>query len=142
MAWITSTYKHSACGSFRSAAEPIVLFLETSRPRYLVLKLRADDLNAVRSAVEHRWREVVGDFPIDPFFLEDQYATLYQSDEIGAMVGFFALLAIGVACMGLYGLASFITVQRTREIAIRKVFGMTVQKACPPETPTQPLRPW
>ncbi len=39
------------------------------------------------------------------------------------MVGFFALLAIGVACMGLYGLASFITVQRTKEIAIRKVFG-------------------
>lgn len=65
--------------------------------------------------------------PFDYFFLEDYYAQQYQSDEmLGRIVGVFALLAILVTCLGILGLSSFMTLQRTKEIGIRKVLGAPV----------------
>ncbi|HEV2480276.1 MAG TPA: ABC transporter permease [Puia sp.] len=68
--------------------------------------------------------------PSSPFtytFVDDQYGKKFLSEErIGKLAGFFAVLAIFISCLGLYGLVSFVAEQRTREIGVRKVLGATV----------------
>jgi len=68
--------------------------------------------------------------PEEPFnykFADDEYAHKFQDEErIGKLAGFFAMLAIFISCMGLFGMASFIAEQRTREIGVRKVLGASV----------------
>ena len=62
------------------------------------------------------------------FFLDEQFDKQYKADHrFGQVFGLFTLLAIFVACLGLFGLASFTTLQRTKEIGIRKVLGASVQ---------------
>ncbi|WP_245776877.1 ABC transporter permease [Spirosoma endophyticum] len=69
-------------------------------------------------------------FPVIPFdysFLDERFDNQYRADQrFGQVFGFFTLLAILVACLGLFGLASFTTAQRTKEIGIRKVLGASV----------------
>jgi len=68
--------------------------------------------------------------PSSPFtyaFVDNQYGKKFQSEErIGKLAGFFALLAIFISCLGLYGLVSFVAERRTREIGVRKVLGASV----------------
>ena len=68
--------------------------------------------------------------PGDPFefkFLDDEYAKKFSNEQrIGNLATFFAVLAIFISCLGLFGLASFIAEQRTKEIGVRKVLGASV----------------
>src|SRR5262249_14558342 len=60
-------------------------------------------------------------------FMDDAYDQLYRSeDRLAGLLGIFTLLTIGIACLGLFGLATFATLQRTKEIGIRKVLGASV----------------
>ncbi|MDT8393028.1 MAG: FtsX-like permease family protein [Bacteroidales bacterium] len=67
------------------------------------------------------------DVPFSYFFLDTYYDNLYRSEaNMGTIITYFAILAIIIACLGLFGLASYITEQRTREIGIRKILGASV----------------
>ena len=73
------------------------------------------------------YREIMPDVSNDRTFLEDNFSAMYQQEDKQAQVfGFFTLLAILVASMGLFGLASFTTERRRKEIGIRKVMGASV----------------
>jgi putative ABC transport system permease protein len=74
--------------------------------------------------VEERWFEFFPQDPYEYFFLEDYYNEQYRNEmQFGRVFGLFAFLAIFIACLGLFGLSSYTTIQRTREIGIRKVLG-------------------
>jgi ABC-type antimicrobial peptide transport system permease subunit len=68
--------------------------------------------------------------PAAPFeykFVDEKYAAKFATEErIGSLAGFFAVFAIFISCLGLFGLASFVAEQRTKEIGIRKVLGATI----------------
>jgi ABC-type antimicrobial peptide transport system permease subunit len=68
--------------------------------------------------------------PTLPFtyeFVDESYAKKFGNEErVGKLAGFFAILAIGISCLGLFGLASFMAEQRTKEIGLRKVLGASV----------------
>jgi putative ABC transport system permease protein len=68
--------------------------------------------------------------PAAPFeyrFVDEQYASKFSNEiKIGKLAGFFAALAIFISCLGLFGLASYVAEQRTREIGVRKVLGASV----------------
>jgi len=82
---------------------------------------------AVIAAVQQQYKSFFPGNPFDYFFLDDHYAEQYKADEqFGQTFGAFAGLAIFVSCLGLLGLASFVTNQRTKEIGIRKVAGAGV----------------
>jgi ABC-type antimicrobial peptide transport system permease subunit len=67
------------------------------------------------------------EFPFTYRFLDDDYSRLYRSEEqAGAILRSFAVLAVLISCLGLFGLASFLAEQRTKEIGIRKVLGSSV----------------
>jgi putative ABC transport system permease protein len=77
--------------------------------------------------VEKQWKKTYPGNPFDYFFLDDSFDVQYRADQnFGHTVALFAFLTILVACLGLFGLASFTTMQRTREIGIRKALGATM----------------
>jgi putative ABC transport system permease protein len=77
--------------------------------------------------LKENYEKAFPDNPFDYFFLDTFFNRQYKNErQFGSVFGFFAALAIFVACLGLFGLASFTAIQRTKEIGIRKVLGSTV----------------
>jgi putative ABC transport system permease protein len=71
---------------------------------------------------------MVPDRPFTYKFVDQEYAQLYRSEQkVGLIFGLFSAIAIFIACMGLFGLVSYVALRRTREISIRKVLGATQQ---------------
>ena len=93
----------------------------------IVVKLDTNDTKRAMSTIESVWKEVFGNSGMDYFFLDDQYNRQYQSDQRFSNVTLlFTVLSIIIACMGLFGLSSFMLMQRTKEIGIRKVLGASI----------------
>lgn len=94
----------------------------------IVVKLDTKDTKKAMATIESAWKEVFGNSGMDYFFLDDQYNRQYQSDQRFSNVTLlFTALSIIIACMGLFGLSSFMLMQRTKEIGIRKVMGASVK---------------
>jgi putative ABC transport system permease protein len=75
-------------------------------------------------SIEGKWHELNPEFPFEYSFLDENFARMYAAESrTGKIVTAFAILAIVIACLGLFALASFLTVQRSGEIGIRKVMG-------------------
>jgi putative ABC transport system permease protein len=115
---------------FRSMHEdilPLYFFMETAWFSEISIKLNTPELNKTLSALEQKWSEVVPGFPFTYTFFDDSFDALHQAEQRSTrIVGWFTLIAIFVSCMGLFGLASFVAEQRTKEIGIRKVLGASV----------------
>jgi putative ABC transport system permease protein len=95
-----------------------------------VLNIRLSSGTTISSSlakVEDVFKKYNPQAPFDYKFVDERYAEKFATEErIGKLAGFFAILAIFISCLGLFGLASFIAEQRTKEIGIRKVLGATV----------------
>ena len=90
---------------------------------HMVIRYDGDPA-AVRSAVERVWKDSVSDVPFEAQFSEAIVADLYKAEEKRAQIfAGFAILAVVIACLGLFGLAAFTAERRTKEIGIRKVLG-------------------
>jgi putative ABC transport system permease protein len=77
--------------------------------------------------IDDVWREFLPELPLNRRFLNDDFEALYSAEQKqGQMMTYFTLLAIFIACLGLYGLASFNAERRTKEIGVRKVMGSSV----------------
>jgi putative ABC transport system permease protein len=114
----------------RSPKEDYVpmLFNHRTLTDHIVVKLDTKDTKRAMSTIEDVWKEVFGNSGMDYFFLDDQYNRQYQSDQRFSNVTLlFTGLSIIIACMGLFGLSSFMLMQRTKEIGIRKVLGASVK---------------
>jgi putative ABC transport system permease protein len=110
--------------SIREPIEPIVYRLATEGMGWLIVRYDTSDPNGVRDRVGAVWRRVAADVPYEAEFSEDVVAELYTAEQSRAKIfAGFALLAIVVACLGLFGLAAFTAERRTKEIGIRKVLG-------------------
>jgi putative ABC transport system permease protein len=111
---------------FRSVKEPVdALFFSNVNAGHTHMMVRFDgDPATVRSAVERMWRGFTSDVPFEGKFSEDIILELYKAEDARAKTfAAFALLAVIVACLGLFGLAAFTAERRTKEIGIRKVLG-------------------
>ncbi|MBK8499220.1 MAG: ABC transporter permease [Flavobacteriales bacterium] len=92
--------------------------------RYLYLRLEAGDPSAVITAAREKWNARTTQFPFEYQFLNDQLDMQYEAQgRLAKLVGIFSLLAVFIACLGLFALASWTAEKRTREIGIRKVMG-------------------
>jgi putative ABC transport system permease protein len=120
--------------SVRSAIEATVYMLSPAGVQLMFLplnvaslRLTGRDLPKTLAYIDETWAKLVPDRPISRRFLDDDFEALYLGEARQArMFTFFAGLAIFIACMGLFGLASFTTERRTKEIGIRKAVGGSV----------------
>lgn len=113
--------------SLHQAISPVYFFHnenETGASNVLSLRLQVDDFQQTIQKVENIWARFAPDQPFRYSFLEGDLSSLYVAEQVSQRIfGLFSLLAIFIACMGLLGLAAYITLQRTKEIGIRKVLG-------------------
>ena len=108
----------------RSAIEPIVFRHSRGAVGWLVVRYRDADPAAVRDRLHQVWRRFAADVPFQAEFSEEIVAEIYNAEEVRAKTfASFAILAVIIAALGLFGLAAFTAERRTREIGIRKVFG-------------------
>ncbi|WP_206614424.1 ABC transporter permease [Chitinophaga barathri] len=115
----------------RSFHEPIVPICLTSGLGWYgrcAVKVDADRLSAVMPAIESAWAKTFPDHLYKYDFLDEKIARFYQLDDmLLRLIQFFAIVAIVIGCMGLYGLVSFMAAQKTKEVGVRKVMGASVQ---------------
>jgi putative ABC transport system permease protein len=103
---------------------PLMIFPDTSFVRYMLVRLNGAQLPAEISRLQTTWKTFVPDRPFDYHFLDEDYDRLYQTEQrTSQLFTLFSTLAIFLALLGLFGLAAISTVQRTKEIGIRKVLG-------------------
>jgi putative ABC transport system permease protein len=113
--------------SLRDAFEPLILRLFPDVRGNFSIKLQTSDINGTIQNVRKEWNKSFPGNTFDYFFLDDHFNEQYKADQrFGLVFGIFTSMAILVACLGLFGLASFTTIQRTKEIGIRKVLGASV----------------
>lgn len=113
--------------------EPLVIQLRNNPGafnlliKYVAIKLETDNMKETLAFIEDKWNQFAPGRPFDYFFLEDELNTLYKDeDKLSKVASLFSMLAIVVACLGLFALASFTAEQRKKEIAVRKVLGSTI----------------
>ena len=94
---------------------------------YMAVRVNSQNIKRSLDKVERLWQEFLPQQPFDYFFMDTHFDNLHKSEtRTGKLLGIFSVLAIFIASMGLFGLSSFITEQRTKEIGVRKVMGSTV----------------
>ncbi len=115
--------------SLRDAHVPMLLILNNEWGAYFSIKMDLSDIQETIGHIKSSFRAVFPDDPFHYFFLEDDFNRQYQSDQqFGKLFLTFAILAIFIACLGLFALVSFSATQRAKEIGIRKVFGADIGK--------------
>ena len=103
---------------------PIMIQFLRNPPMYILVKIRTDDVGAILPDLQTVWEKVNPEIPFDYQFLDDRIAQYYEDEKkIGKILIYFTLFALFIASLGLYGLASFVSEQRTKEIGIRKAMG-------------------
>jgi putative ABC transport system permease protein len=113
--------------SLREAFEPLIFRLIPDVQGYMSIKTPASNAGQTVALVKSNWDKFFPGNTFEYFFLDDHFDQQYKADQrFGQVFSLFTLLAILVACLGLFGLASFTTIQRTKEIGIRKVLGASV----------------
>ncbi|MCJ7579282.1 MAG: ABC transporter permease [Candidatus Aminicenantes bacterium] len=104
---------------------PMAIILPGQRPGVLLsVRIRPDNLPKTLASLESVWNDFTNKQPFEYVFFDDLFDRLYKAEiQSGKVITTFACLAVFIACLGLFGLASFSTTQRTKEIGIRKVLG-------------------
>ena len=103
---------------------PLVILYGTERCRYIFIKTNNDHIVEIVKDIEESWNSVFPTYPFEYTMLDDQFKKVYASEEkTGVLFKYFTILAIIISCLGLFGLASYMAEQKTKEIGIRKVLG-------------------
>ena len=90
-------------------------------------RLSGTDVPALLRQIEAKWKQFAPGQPFSYSFLQDSFDQMYRAEQrVGTVVLLFSVLAILIACLGLFGLAAFMAEQRTKEIGVRKVLGASV----------------
>ena len=112
--------------SLRQVVTPMILFSGMDEGR-ISLRIQGGNAHQLAGEIESLWRKMAPSQPFSYTFMDEEFNNLYLSEQrMGSISLSFSLLAIFIACLGLFGLTAYAAEQRTREIGIRKVLGATV----------------
>jgi putative ABC transport system permease protein len=110
--------------SLHEQINPLLVFENNRFFRFLTLNVRNEHLPSTLSAIEKRWKTLCPESAFSATFLDDALDRQYKGESnFGRLFLYFSVLAIFISCLGLFGLALFSTLQRAKEIGIRKVIG-------------------
>lgn len=112
--------------SLREHVKPLT-FMYGSHDGGVTVRLDGSDIPRTVSAIQDKWKSVAPDLPFEYSFMDADFDRLYKGErQSGKLITYFASLSILISCLGLFGLATFMAEQRTKEIGIRKVMGASV----------------
>ncbi|MCK4645109.1 MAG: ABC transporter permease [Candidatus Aminicenantes bacterium] len=116
--------------SVRNKIEPLAIYIvPPERQNYTFVRIQPENITASLDFIEKTWQSIIPDYPFEYRFLIEDFEWYYRSEErMGGLLKYFAILAVFIACLGLFGLASFTAEQRTKEVGIRKVLGASTRQ--------------
>ncbi|MFC2134490.1 ABC transporter permease [Bacteroidota bacterium] len=113
--------------SFHQKIKPLAIFLHNEWPYFIGIRISGINVRETIEYVEDIWQKFIPDKPFEYFFMDEDFARLYNNEvRTSKIFSAFSLLAILIACLGLFGLATFTTLQRRKEIGIRKTMGASI----------------
>ncbi|MEJ7588939.1 MAG: FtsX-like permease family protein, partial [Ferruginibacter sp.] len=113
--------------SLQEVIKPLSMRIEPDRCDLVSINISSKNVIATTAAIENKWKSFIPNRPFSFYFLDEFFDKQYRSeDRFGSLFLNFAILAIFISCLGLLGLASYSTLQRTKEIGVRKVMGASV----------------
>jgi putative ABC transport system permease protein len=113
--------------SLQTPIKPLSMRMEWSSFSMLSIKLNPANVKNTIASIEKEFKTLIPNRPFSYYFLDEFFDRQYRNEErFGRLFMNFSILAIFISCLGLLGLASYSTMQRTREIGIRKVMGASV----------------
>jgi len=114
--------------SFHSPIRPLAITTQTRSYYSCAVKVNTASLQPTLKAVQKTWEQLYPDNIYQSEFLDERVARYYQLDQrIQQVIQTFTVIAIFIACLGLYGLVSFMAARKTREVGVRKVLGASVE---------------
>jgi len=123
---IIGVVKNFHLSSMHRLIEPLFISNHPERLNHILIRIQTRQIPKTIDFIETRWSQIFPDHPFQYSFLEDKYDRYFRTiQKIIDILAAFSVLAIMLACMGIFALAAFIAEQRTREIGIRKVLGDT-----------------
>lgn len=125
---IVGVVKDFKTNSLREDVKPLVIFERNLRYYYTGIKLNTNNISRATAQIEKAWNKFFPEYVYTPSFMDDRINNFYkQENQLSLLYKIFAGIAILISCLGLYGLISFMTVQKTKEVGIRKVLGASVK---------------
>lgn len=111
--------------SLKNPIGPLKIFLSNrGRLGYLSVRIKPENVQETLAFMEKEWEQINPGYPFEYYFYDSVFERQYQTEEkLQTLFGYFSFLAVFIACLGLFGLASFAAERRTKEVGIRKVFG-------------------
>lgn len=124
---IVGVVKDFKVNSLREAVKPVLISTRQKTYKNATIKFNTAEISKTKDAVEKMWNKFYPEYAYTSVFFDENIARFYQQEEqLSKLYKIFAGLAIFISCLGLYGLVSFMAVQRTKEVGIRKVLGASV----------------
>jgi putative ABC transport system permease protein len=115
--------------SFQNKISPQVLWYVPGWNSSLSIRISSNNISETIQYIKNQWNELSPDIPFEFQFLDEKYDTLYrEEDKFNLLIGYFSIIAILIACLGLFGLVSFSAERRNKEIGIRKINGAKVSE--------------
>jgi ABC-type antimicrobial peptide transport system permease subunit len=112
--------------SLRHDLAPLLIATNATMYRQASIKLSTTNIASTMQSIKKIWEQTFPNYVYEYRFLDDKIASFYkQESQLSDLYKIFAVIAILLSCLGLYGLASFMAVQRIKEVGIRKVLGAT-----------------
>jgi predicted permease len=110
--------------SLRQSVAPLIVTTNITMYRQAAIKLATTNIASTMESIKKIWQQTFPDYVYEYRFLDDKIDSFYkQENQLSQLYKVFAAIAIFLSCLGLYGLASFMAVQRIKEVGIRKVLG-------------------
>ncbi|MCU0418611.1 MAG: ABC transporter permease [Cyclobacteriaceae bacterium] len=113
--------------SLKENFSPVMMFLSKRAGGPICFRFKSADAQEVIRIVEKQWKEMAPGQPFTYYFLDERFSRMYSAErQLGEVFGVFSILAVLIACLGLFALTAFTAEQRTKEIGIRKVLGASI----------------
>jgi ABC-type antimicrobial peptide transport system permease subunit len=107
---------------------PLAISSEANTYEWIAVRMQKDQVTSTKESVRKLFTSIYPTYMYDAYFFDDRFDDFYTNETITAkLFKLFSFLAILISCLGLYGLVSFMAVQKTKEVGIRKVLGASVQ---------------
>ncbi|MEP6626875.1 MAG: ABC transporter permease [Ginsengibacter sp.] len=124
---ISGVLKDFKTSSLREAIKPTLIGSDRNFYGVTAIKLHSSNIKNTRANIEHVWNQFFPEYAFTSSYMDESIASFYEQDyQFALLYKIFAGIAIFISCLGLYGLVSFMAVQKTKEIGIRKVLGASV----------------
>jgi len=124
---ISGVVKDFKTNSLRETVKPIVISAQKAYESQVAIKIKTANLTKTVAQLQKMWETTYPEYAYNGYFLDQNIADFYkQENQMALVYKIFAGIAIFISCLGLYGLVSFMAVQRIKEVGIRKVLGASV----------------